>query len=83
MRAQVSSPSALFDARVCYEIPTFQRPYVWDRDDQWEPLWRDIRRTAEAVLASPDDTPADELASHFLGAVVLKQLRSSATEVNR
>ena len=30
--------------------PLFQRPYVWDEKNQWEPLWNDIRRIAEKQL---------------------------------
>jgi uncharacterized protein with ParB-like and HNH nuclease domain len=22
-------------------VPLFQRPYVWNEDNQWEPLWGD------------------------------------------
>ncbi|CAN7242234.1 DUF4268 domain-containing protein [Knoellia sp. LjRoot47] len=49
------------------EVPLFQRPYVWDEGDQWEPLWEDIRRLTEMRLASPGT-----LATHFLGAVVVQ-----------
>ena len=27
-------------------VPLFQRPYVWTRELQWEPLWDDIRSVA-------------------------------------
>jgi hypothetical protein len=39
----------LFDGTVCYEIPSLQRPYVWNEQDQWQPLWGDIERVAGAV----------------------------------
>lgn len=48
-------------------VPLFQRPYVWDQDEQWEPLWNDIRRLAELRLRDPYST-----ATHFLGAVVVQ-----------
>ncbi|WP_344145792.1 GmrSD restriction endonuclease domain-containing protein [Nocardioides koreensis] len=48
-------------------VPLFQRPYVWDEENQWAPLWQDIRRLAEFQLAHPG-TPA----THFLGAVVIQ-----------
>ena len=35
---------------VRYTIPPFQRPYVWSQDDQWEPLWEDVRNVAETYL---------------------------------
>lgn len=52
----------------------FQRPYVWTLNDQWEPLWEDVKTLVERVLETsgpsygvPDTPP------HFLGAVVLDQ----------
>jgi hypothetical protein len=51
-------------------VPLFQRPYVWNEENQWEPLWNDLIRVAERVLARP----ADKHHPHFLGAVVLQQV---------
>ena len=48
--------------------PLFQRPYVWERDRQWEPLWEDICGVAEAVHAG-----TEAIKPHFLGAIVLDQ----------
>lgn len=48
-------------------VPLFQRPYVWDEENQWAPLWQDVRRLAEYQLAHPG-APA----THFLGAVVIQ-----------
>jgi uncharacterized protein with ParB-like and HNH nuclease domain len=28
-------------------VPLFQRPYVWNEENQWEPLWKDMARMAE------------------------------------
>ena len=50
-------------------IPLFQRPYVWGRVAQWEPLWEDITRMSDAVAANLNSPPKP----HFLGAVVLQQ----------
>lgn len=50
-----------------YEIPPFQRQYVWNRDKQWWPLWEDVQNVAEQCLTQSQSTP------HFLGAVVLQQ----------
>lgn len=52
-------------------VPLFQRPYVWNRVDQWEPLWDDVVTTWHRQRSGADDP-------HFLGAVVLQQ-RSSRT----
>lgn len=52
--------------------PLFQRPYVWSETDQWQPLWNDIHKVAELLLAGKEDCKP-----HFLGAVVLDQMRTS------
>ena len=50
--------------------PLFQRPYVWQEKQQWEPLWGDIRKVAAELLAGNEDCKP-----HFLGAVVLDQMK--------
>lgn len=49
-------------------VPLFQRPYVWEREKQWEPFWADIRSLADRLLDGKEPRP------HFLGAIVLDQL---------
>ncbi len=61
------TPLQLFNLPQHFVIPLFQRPYVWKEDEQWEPLWKDIRRIAELRISEPHSTP-----SHFLGAVVIQ-----------
>ena len=61
------TPLQLFSLPQHFVIPLFQRPYVWREDEQWEPLWKDIRRVAELRI---DEPHLD--AQHFLGAVVLQ-----------
>lgn len=50
-------------------VPLFQRPYVWEREQQWEPLWEDVCTVAERLLRDNSPRP------HFLGAIVLDQMR--------
>lgn len=84
MEAKALTPRDLFDGKVCYEIPPFQRPYVWTEEDQWQPLWDDIARVAEALMAAHGDVDATkDLPGHFLGAVVVKQLPSGAGDPAR
>jgi len=52
-------------------VPLFQRPYVWNEESQWEPLWNDVVRVADRVLAQP----SEKHHPHFLGAVVLQQVQ--------
>ncbi|MFT3874445.1 MAG: DUF262 domain-containing protein [Nocardioides sp.] len=61
------TPLQLFNLPQHFVIPLFQRPYVWKEDEQWEPLWKDIRRIAELRIAEPHLA-----ATHFLGAVVIQ-----------
>lgn len=78
MDAKDLTPRVLFDPRVQYQIPPFQRPYVWDRERQWEPLWEDIARIAELRVDDPDNK-----AQHFLGAVVYKLKGAKSGDVTR
>ncbi|CAB4859664.1 unannotated protein [freshwater metagenome] len=84
MKADALTPRDLFDGKVQYEIPSFQRPYVWNEEDQWAPLWSDVRRVALRLLASDADGDAlDGVSGHFLGAVVLKEISAHAGDVTR
>lgn len=58
----------IFEPTVCYQIPLFQRPYVWRRESNWQPLWDDFERLLDQALAG------QRLRPHFLGAVVIEQL---------
>jgi len=67
------TPLQLFNLPQHFVIPLFQRPYVWKEDEQWEPLWKDIRRVVELRIAEPHLN-----ATHFLGAVVLQSHPTSS-----
>lgn len=71
MKPDKVNPREVFYQPARMVVPLFQRPYVWSRDRQWEPLWEDIARLAE-VLETRDPT-----ATHFLGAFVVQQLPST------
>lgn len=68
MKADALSPRQLFDGKMHYEIPPFQRPYVWNEEDQWAPLWADVIRVAESHVNAEGGQP--QVPHHFLGAVV-------------
>ena len=80
MHTDILSPRDLFQKDVRYTIPPFQRPYVWSQDDQWGPLWEDVRNVAENYLEELERSGGNEVEAeqkirpHFLGAVVLKQV---------
>ena len=78
MKADTVDLAAVFGKPVHYLVPLYQRPYVWTREEQWEPLWQDVRDVADRQMdasADNDDIP------HFLGAVVLEQALVSSGKI--
>lgn len=75
MQPNYSSIGQIFSAPARYTVPLFQRPYVWNKEDQWRPLWDDLRALADRVLSPPSHKP---IAGHFLGTVVLEQLKTNS-----
>ena len=68
MDANTRKLERIFDQTITYQVPLFQRPYVWTQGENWEPLWEDIQSLLEKHLRGATAHP------HFLGAVVLEQL---------
>lgn len=84
MEAHTRSPRELFEGKEHYEIPAFQRPYVWNEEDQWAPLWSDVTRVAETYVRAREADPDGVVdAHHFLGAVVYESMRPNAGDVTR
>jgi hypothetical protein len=69
MRPDKHTVQQLFERDVRYIVPLYQRPYVWDEDHQWAPLWDDIT----ALLQHQEGGDLSGLWSHFLGAIVVEQ----------
>ncbi|SHM72572.1 DUF262 domain-containing protein [Rhizobacter sp. OV335] len=69
MDSRTFTVQQIYQDRRQYRVPFYQRPYVWNRDDQWGRLWEDIRDKAEARLQGGKAIP------HFMGAVVLEPQR--------
>ena len=67
----------LFAKPVRYEIPAFQRRYVWQQEEQWEPLWSNVEDLAQSIMDGAEIKP------HFMGAVVLQQTRFSTGTIER
>lgn len=82
MQVYLRSLTELFESQRVYRVPGFQRRYVWTEEEQWNPLWEDVRTSAKLCLDRPstDDGPVDksEEADHFLGAVVTQHARSAS-----
>lgn len=71
METQVRTPQMVFMQPQRLVVPLFQRPYVWNEENQWDPIWNDVVRVADRVLKRP----TDKHHPHFLGAVVLQQVQ--------
>ncbi|MGB7213337.1 MAG: DUF262 domain-containing HNH endonuclease family protein [Gemmatimonadales bacterium] len=73
MKPQTVTPDELFRHERRYVIPLFQRGYVWNVEDHWAPLWRDIVVQARRVEeADNGGGQAAGIVRHFLGAIVLE-----------
>jgi uncharacterized protein with ParB-like and HNH nuclease domain len=77
METQVRTPQMVFMQPQRFVVPLFQRPYVWNQEIQWEPLWNDVVRVADRVLKRTLDTHHP----HFLGAVVLQQVQKNTGQM--
>ena len=77
METQVRTPNAIFGQPQRLLVPLFQRPYVWNEEQQWEPLWKDLERVATRLLKNPHTKHEP----HFLGAVVLQQVHGRIGEL--
>ena len=78
MKADAVPLLAVFEKKMRLEVPLFQRPYVWNQEKHWEPLWEDIERKFSDYIEGNKQTPV-----HFLGAVVLDQKQTPTTHVER
>ncbi len=89
MKTDILTPKDLFRKYVQYTIPPFQRHYIWTQDDQWEPLWDDVRNVAENYLEELERSDNDMVEAeqrtkpHFLGAVVLQQVHTAARDIEQ
>jgi uncharacterized protein with ParB-like and HNH nuclease domain len=57
-----------------YQIPFFQRSYVWKKDN-WEELWDNILDEKQAHTAGEDS-------EHFIGTIIIKQKLSETLGIN-
>jgi hypothetical protein len=83
VEAHPRSPRDLFEGKEHYEIPAFQRPYVWNEEDQWAPLWGDVVRVAESYVRAQEAGTEQSTPQHFLGAVVYESKPAVAGDVTR
>ena len=75
MEANTKQLESIFDPNVLFQVPLFQRPYVWTKDENWEPLWEDIVSLLDRHLR------LGQVKAHFMGAIVLEQLPHPAGSI--
>jgi hypothetical protein len=68
VKPETRTVTQLFELDVRYLVPLYQRPYVWDEEAQWQPLWDDV-----VTLLEHQESGNGQHFSHFLGAIVLDQ----------
>lgn len=78
MDTNVKNLQEVFQAGQRILVPLFQRPYVWNEEKQWAPLWEDIERLTGRVAAE-----GDGVEPHFMGAVVLQKIAGAAAVQTR
>lgn len=80
MKADATDLQSLLEGKVQYAVPPYQRPYVWNEEDQWEPLWQDLMG---ATARLEDETTANDPSNHFIGAIVLQSESNKIVTTNR
>lgn len=69
MQANKRTLGDILAADIRLVAPLFQRPYVWNQDENWEPLWRAVEEVTSRRLAGHSPHP------YFMGAIVLANLK--------
>ena len=80
LKTDFVSVHTLFSGPVQFVIPVYQRHYVWNEEEQWEPLWQDI---IETIKVNAKIEEAYNRSSHFTGAIVTRHLPVKVGEVPR
>jgi len=85
VRADPLTLTAVFGKDVRYVVPMFQRTYVWNMKEHWEPLWEDLRGVAERVHDAAAESNAKgaqvHVPPHFLGAIVLDLMQTGVRSI--
>ena len=85
METSMPAIRGLFSQPIVYIIPNYQRAYVWNQEDQWEPLWLDITALADRLYETGEyeEGKGDSLKPHFMGATVLKRIHAPVERAPR
>ena len=76
--------SQLFSSDIQYEVPIYQRRYVWD-EMNWRTLWEDILDQLESEAEQREDSSTILLRSedkkHFTGIIVIDPISQGEPEI--
>jgi hypothetical protein len=76
MKPYTRSIIELFDGKKRYLIPLYQRQYAWKIEPQLKLLWEDIERAVSRLA-----TDRASLTPHFMGAIVVAQIKTFGKQV--
>lgn len=76
MKPYTRSIIELFDGKKRYLIPLYQRQYAWRIEPQLQLLWDDIERAVGRLA-----TDRASLTPHFMGAIVIAQIKTFGKQV--
>ncbi len=75
MQADKRTLSEILSPDIRFVAPLFQRPYVWNQVENWEPLWNALSEVVNRRLNGKNPRP------YFMGAIVLDKLHGSTGTV--
>lgn len=65
----------LFNKQIRFRIPVFQRHYVWNEQEQWQPLWDDF------INKLNERNNGNKIHPHYTGSIVLFQENTTTSTV--
>ncbi|QKC83503.1 DUF262 domain-containing protein [Mesorhizobium sp. NZP2077] len=76
MKPYTRSIIELFDGKKRFLIPLYQRQYAWKAAPQLDLLWEDIERAMSRLMED-----RSTLTPHFMGAIVIAQIKTFGKQV--
>lgn len=76
MKPYTRSIIELFDGKKRFLIPLYQRQYAWKPAPQLDLLWEDIERAVSRLMED-----RSTLTPHFMGAIVIAQIKTFGKQV--
>lgn len=82
MDVKLKTLDDLFNQPIRYVVPDYQRKYVWELHEQWEPLWEDVQGLAEQLLdqRGSEEHETEQVRPHFMGSIVLNPPADAPTQ---